>query len=166
MNQEPINPDYGYIMNQQVQTTPPKHGPKFVLLISTVLVGVVCLGLLMFVKVQPEKVSQTEAKTGRQVSDQYISLMAKGELSEELINTQTSPLTNDKSFQKASLKRLQQGIQFSTCVFTETIQVDKSSSQHIYTCQLPNEGKASLVLTTNDNPPGSKIIAQQVKASA
>lgn len=166
MNQEPINPDYGYILNQQLAEQPKRPNPKFVLLIITLVVGAVCFALLVFVRVQPRATDQVATKSGRQVADEYVTLMAKSEITDELLAIQGPPITDNKDLQVAALNRMKAGVNFSSCIFAATAPIDDKSTSHTYTCSTLEDDKVILTLVTTDTPPAAKITAFKVRANA
>lgn len=168
MNQEQIQPDYNFILNQDV---PQKSGkkpsakPKVVLLVVMLVLGVASLGVLLFADIQPEQ-SVATSMTSDETAEEFITQMQGGNLGASLFALLDEPLTTYSEFEVLSLKRMQNGVNFESCSLTEKKPVSEQQSDYIYSCTSAKGEPVRLTLGVIDQTPNAKIISHKVANNA
>jgi len=162
MNQEPINPDYGYILNQQDQTPQKKKSPKFILLTLTIVIGVICFGLLMFVRVQP---APAPAKVSDTTAQAFLSTLRNKALNDSynLLDGTVKTALPESTYEAGMYTVLTTTINIDSCTeasVTEKEVKNRNARQVKLTCKnTVTEKDDTIVLFTADN----KVLAIDIE---
>ncbi len=162
MNQEPIKPDYNYILNQETPVQKSKGiSGKSIIFFSSLLVLFVLGGILLFVETKPQEVSVNN-RSSDQVAADFMQHMNDGRYDSDTASMLSKTLTKDSGLEELVIKRLQNGITFKTCARTDKKFSTKTTTDYVYKCELVNKKRVVLTLSVQKENNKPVIIGHQV----
>lgn len=136
MQQEQIQPDYNYILNQDAPLPPPKKNKVvYVAVIGLIVLGVITIIAVIAASMQVEKGPSAEVTRGHSdAAGQFMSSLEKEEYAQITANQLSQNLTSLSERHDLLLKRLVTGLNIKSCELKENTMQDDSSFMNVYTC--------------------------------
>lgn len=143
MNQEQIQPDYNYILKQDVPPPPPKKNKVvYVAVIGLIVLGVITIIAVVAASLQVDKGPSAEVTRGHSdAAAQFVSSLEKKEYPQIIANQLSQNLTALSERHDLLLKRLTNGLDVKSCESKENTMQDDSSFINTYTCNTIEDGK-------------------------